>query len=47
MKDKDKPMTATPDMGQTHDTCGGIKHVLLDPNPQPHRAQNQNKRLTD
>lgn len=26
-------MTSTLDLGQAHKTCGGVKLVLLDPNP--------------
>ena len=31
IKQKDKPMTAIPDLGQAHETCGGDKLVLLVP----------------
>ena len=32
-------MISTIDMGQVHKHAVGVKHVLLDPNPSPHRDQ--------
>ena len=30
-----KPMTTIPDLGQAHETCGGVKLVKCNPNPPP------------
>ena len=38
-------MNLTPDFGEAHNTCGGIKHVLLDPNPSTTRPITISKQI--
>ena len=35
------PVTIFPDLGQAQIICGGVKLVLLDPNPPPKYGQRQ------
>ena len=37
-KDESQPMISTLDLEQAYETCGGVKNVLMVPNPPPYRG---------